>query len=117
WSKMGAQFKDAASKAKSGLVTAIEKIDPAILADIIIKATAIQETANRSLRAKGSAYRIGEITITATIPPQIGFSIERIGDVDEGEPMPEQVVPAEKLAAEAEAEGVIVSLEGEAEPG
>ncbi|HET7676571.1 MAG TPA: hypothetical protein VFK38_01810, partial [Candidatus Limnocylindrales bacterium] len=47
WSKMGAQFKDAASKAKSGLVTAIEKIDPAILADIIIKATAIQETANR----------------------------------------------------------------------
>lgn len=114
-SNLGAQFKEAAGKAKSGLVTAIEKIDPAILADIIIKSTAIQETANRALKAKGSVYRIGEVTITATIPPQIGFAINRIGDVEEEIPPAEEVRDSRELLAEdpTAASEQVVSLDGE----
>ena len=74
--------KAMAGRAKNSLVTAVERIDPRLLADIVIKATALQERTNIALRDKGSAYRIAEITITATIPPQIGFSIARIGDID-----------------------------------
>ena len=73
----------AAGKARQTLVTAIERIDPGLLADVVIKATALQERANAALRAKKSAYRIAEITVTATIPPQIGFSIQRVGDATE----------------------------------
>ena len=72
--------REAAGKARSTLVTAIERIDPGLLADVVIKATALQERANASLRTKDSAYRIAEITVTATIPPQIGFTISRTGD-------------------------------------
>ena len=117
-SNLGAQFKDAASKAKSGLVTAIEKIDPAILADIIIKSTAIQETANRALKAKGSVYRIGEVTITATIPPQIGFTISRIGDVEEELPPESETRDSSELLAEdpTAAQEEVVSLEGDVKP-
>jgi hypothetical protein len=71
-----------AGKARNTLVTAVERIDPALLADIVIKATALQDRTNRALRDKESAYRIAEITITATIPPQIGFTISRIGDIE-----------------------------------
>ena len=74
--------KAMAGRARNSLVTAVERIDPRLLADIVIKATALQEKTNRALRDKGSAYRIAEITITATIPPQIGFSIARIGDIE-----------------------------------
>jgi hypothetical protein len=74
--------KAMAGRAKNSLVTAVERIDPRLLADIVIKATALQERTNLALRDKGSAYRIAEITITATIPPQIGFTISRIGDVE-----------------------------------
>ena len=114
-SQMGSQFRDAAGKAGRGLVTAVEKIDPGILADIIIKATALQEKANRSLMTKRSAYRISEITITATIPPQIGFAIARIGDVDElmsGEARESGDLVESVDTAESE----VVSLEGELEP-
>ncbi len=61
-------------------LVSIERIDPGLLADVVIKATALQERANAALRAKESAYRIDEITVTATIPPQIGFTISRVGD-------------------------------------
>lgn len=81
--QQASQLRDAASKAGKGMVSAVSKIDPAILADIVIRATAIQEKTNRSLKAKRSAYRIAEITITATIPPQIGFSIARVGDIED----------------------------------
>ncbi|HUQ43063.1 MAG TPA: hypothetical protein VM451_01440 [Candidatus Limnocylindria bacterium] len=67
-------------KAKRGFTTALERIDPRILADVVVKATSLQEKANLSLRERGSAYRIGEITIGASIPPSIQFSIERIDD-------------------------------------
>ena len=113
---LGSQLKDAAGQAKKGFVTAVERIDPGILADIIIKATAIQESANGALRERGSVYRIGEITITATIPPQIGFAIERLGDA-EAPPAPEETRASSELVAEAStAEETVVSLDGEVQP-
>ncbi len=78
-----AQMKKAAKRGKTSLSTLVEKIDPGILADLIIKATAAQEKANIALRQRNSPYRIAEINITATIPPQIGFSVQRMGDMDE----------------------------------
>src|SRR5436305_5045617 len=62
----------------------IEKINPGLLADLIIHATAAQEKTNKALRDKGSQYRISEMYLTASIPPQIGFYIARLGDIDEG---------------------------------
>jgi hypothetical protein len=82
WNQLGTQMRGVASKAKGGLASVLDKIDPGMLAEVIVRATALQEGANRHLRDRGSAYRVGEITITATIPPQIGFSIQRIGDLD-----------------------------------
>ena len=116
FSNIGNQLRDAAGQAKKGFVTAVERIDPGVLADIIIKATAIQESANKALRTRGSAYRIGEITITATIPPQIGFAIERIGDIDEPPEPAESRASSEIVAEEPPlAEETVVSLEGETE--
>jgi hypothetical protein len=50
------------------------------LAELIVKATALQERTNDELRAKNSPYRIQEITVTASIPPNIGFTIARLAD-------------------------------------
>ena len=44
--------------ARRGVTTVIEKIDPGTLAELIIKATALQEMTNKALRQKGSPYRI-----------------------------------------------------------
>ena len=76
----GLQAKRAAAYGRKSLTTLIERIDPGVLADLIIKATALQERANASLREKNSRYRISEIAITAAIPPQVNFSITRIDD-------------------------------------
>ena len=111
-SQVGGHVRGAADSAKRGLITAIEKIDPGILADVIIKATAIQEVANRSLRDKGSTYRIGEITITATIPPQIGFSIVRLGD-EPVEEVTEMLSSSELAATMAPGEPEVVALDGD----
>ncbi len=76
----GIHAKRAAAFGRKSLTTLIERIDPGVLADLIIKATALQEKANASLRDKQSPYRISEIVITAAIPPQINFSITRLDD-------------------------------------
>jgi hypothetical protein len=106
------QARDAAGKTKKGIATMVDRIDPGLLADIVIKATALQEKANNSLRAKGSPYRIGEITITATIPPQVGFSIARVGDVEEvltGR----EVDSADLVASQTDGEDeAVISLDG-----
>ena len=75
--------RQAMSKAKRGLSTAIDRIDPAVLADVIIKATALQEKANHALKAKNSPYRISEVSIGAAIPPSITFAISRTDDPGE----------------------------------
>ena len=77
-----ARAQAALKKAKRGFTTVLERIDPRILADVVVKATSLQEKANASLKDRGSAYRIGEITIGASFPPSIQFSIERIDDPD-----------------------------------
>ena len=73
----GVQAKAATEKVKRGLT-------PERLADLIIKATALQERTNTTLREKGSPYRIQEISVTASIPPNIGFTIARMADSEVG---------------------------------
>jgi hypothetical protein len=74
--------QSALKKAKRGFTTALERIDPRILADVVVKATSLQERANLSLLERGSVYRIGEISIGASIPPSIHFAIVRVEDPD-----------------------------------
>jgi hypothetical protein len=81
-----ARAKQSASSAlgaaKRGVSTVVERIDPGTLAELVIKATALQEKANLALKDKGSPYRVQEIIITASIPPGVSFTIGRIGDED-----------------------------------
>ncbi len=104
--------------------TMVERIDPGILAEVVIKATALQERANARLRQKGSIYRIGELQVTASIPPGISFTILRIDDPDDPTTGAELHTSSEILAAEAaeaaesgpvtgDAPPDIVSLDGE----
>jgi hypothetical protein len=81
--RLGKQAREAMGMARRGISTVVERIDPGTLAELIIKATALQEMTNNSLRKKGSPYRISEIAIAASIPPGITFSIGRIDDVTE----------------------------------
>lgn len=66
------------TKSKSVLSGAIDRIDPGMMADLVIKATTLQEKANKSLRDKGSYYRINGIAIKAGIPPDVSFIIGRV---------------------------------------
>jgi hypothetical protein len=75
-----ARARSALKKAKRGFTTALERIDPKILADVVVRATSLQEKANASLKERGSAYRIGQIQIGASFPPSIVFAIERVDD-------------------------------------
>ena len=81
--KLGQQARSALGAARRGVSTVVERIDPGVLADLIIKSTALQEMTNASLREKRSPYRIAEVGITASIPPGITFSISRMDDKDE----------------------------------
>jgi hypothetical protein len=110
-----ARARAALKKAKRGFTTVLERIDPKILADVVVKATSLQEKANASLKERGSAYRIGEITIGASFPPSIQFSIERIDDPDiellDSSTLLEQAAAAAALNPEAASEA-IVGLDG-----
>ena len=112
-----ARARAALKKAKRGFTTALERIDPRILADVVVKATSLQEKANKSLQERGSVYRIGEITIGASIPPSIQFSIERVDDpnnslLDSSTLLAKAANPADPTAP-IEAE-TIVTLDGTA---
>ena len=108
-----ARAQSALRKARKGFSTALERIDPKILADVVIKATSLQERANASLKDRGSVYRIGEIGIGASIPPSITFTIERVDD-----PSKPGLSDSQTLLAQVEAEGgapeTIVTLDGTA---
>jgi hypothetical protein len=100
----GDQARSAGTAAKRGLSNMVDRIDPGMLADIVIKSTALQEKTNAALRKKGSPYRVAEVTITATLPPQIGFSIARVGDIEErltGQEMDSSLLVQDVLADEA----------------
>lgn len=109
--KFGKQAREAVGLARRGVSTVIERIDPGTLAEVIIKATALQEMTNQSLRKKCSPYRIAEIVISASIPPGVSLSIARSQDMDEalpsGEVSSEQLVEALDESGEA-----VVSLDG-----
>ena len=92
--RLSRQARDAVGQARKGMATVIEKIDPGTLADLIIKATALQERTNAALRDKHSPYRISEIVITASIPPGVSFTIARI---DEGEVLAGHAVTSAEL--------------------
>ncbi|MEX1173841.1 MAG: hypothetical protein WEG56_14695 [Chloroflexota bacterium] len=108
----GQGAREAVGAARRGVNTVIERIDPATLADLVIKATALQEMANRSLRAKGSPYRISEITISASIPPGVSFAIGRIDDQEES--IAGEVRSSSELVetGDADAGDLVLSLDG-----
>ena len=110
-----AKVKGSITAAGRGARTMVERIDPGVLASIIIKATALQEKANASLRKKGSMYRIGEIQVTASLPPGISFSIERIGDAEHDGSFGDRLLSSTDLLAEERAavDEAIVSLDTE----
>lgn len=110
----GLQARRTASAARRGMTTLIEKIDPRLLADLIIKSTALQEKTNLALAEKESAYRIGQVEITAAIPPQVSFAIVRIDDVEEritGEGMSSTELVQEAVAEVPEP---VLALDGSA---
>ncbi len=93
------------ARAGAALNAFIERVNPGLLADLIIHATAAQEKTNRALREKGSHYRISEMYLTASIPPQVGFYIARMGDPGEEAaalPAGETPAPVRKKAAPAQ---------------
>lgn len=109
------QARRFAGRARRGLTTIVERIDPGLLADVVIKATALQEKANASLRAKRSPYRISEVVISAAIPPQVSFTIARIDDQEE-EISGEVRESSELVAPAAGEEGAVLALDGSAPP-
>jgi hypothetical protein len=113
---VSASVRELAGHARRGVVTVIERIDPDTLADLIIKATAIQEKANAALARKKAAYRIGDLSITATIPPQIGFSITRIGDVEEAIDDAALLESSQLEERIPTADEAVISLDGETAP-
>lgn len=86
------------ARAGAAINAFIERLNPGLLADLIIHATAAQEKTNKALREKGSHYRISEMYLTASIPPQVGFYIARMGDPELAGELP---APATKAAAPA----------------
>lgn len=102
--------REAVGLARRGVTTVIERIDPSTLAELIVRATALQEMTNRSLRQKGSPYRIAEISISASIPPAVSFAIGRIGD--EPEEVIGQVVSSAELVEKAADGELVLALDG-----
>jgi hypothetical protein len=103
--------REAVGMARRGAATVIEKIDPSTLAELIVRATALQELTNKSLREKGSPYRIAEISISASIPPAVSFAIGRLGDEPEEVVVGEVVSSAELVEQETEGD-LVLALDG-----
>jgi hypothetical protein len=109
--KLSQQTRSALGAARRGVSTVVERIDPGVLADLIIKSTALQEMTNASLREKKSPYRIAEISITASIPPGVSFAISRIDDVTETLTGAE-VSSEELVEALPETDQAVIALDG-----
>lgn len=95
--------------------TLVERIDPGVLAEVVVKATALQEKTNARLRTRGSIYRIGELQVTASIPPGISFVILRVDDVPghgvEGRTSTELLAEEAGASTAGAAESQITSLD------
>jgi hypothetical protein len=108
----GQQAKRGLGVVRKGVSTAIDRIDPNVLADIVIKATALQEKANRSLHQKHSPYRISEISIAASIPPQVNFTISRVDASHEALDGTERESSELIDSGVADTDGPILALDG-----
>ena len=109
----GAGAREAIGMAKRGVTTVIEKIDPGTLAELVIKATALQEMTNKALRQKGSPYRIAEISIAASIPPAVTFAIQRTGEEPEEVATAATVVSSSELVEQiVESGDLVLALDG-----
>jgi hypothetical protein len=108
---MARSAREAMGLARRGVTTVIEKIDPGTLAELIVRATALQELTNKSLRMKGSPYRIAEISISASIPPAVSFSIGRLDDQPE-EIVGDVVSSAELIGQEGGESDLVLALDG-----
>jgi hypothetical protein len=109
--KLGQQARAAMGAARRGVSTVVERIDPGVLADLIIKATALQEMTNNSLREKRSPYRISEVDITASIPPGVTFAISRLDSHEET--ITGATMSSEELVEEQPADGdAVIALDG-----
>jgi hypothetical protein len=109
--KLGKQAREAVGLARRGVSTVVERIDPGTLAEVIIKATALQEMTNAALRKKRSPYRISEVVISASIPPGVSFSIGRSKDMDEDVPSGD-VASAQLVETLADPGESVVTLAG-----
>lgn len=109
--KLSQQTRSALGAARRGVSTVVERIDPGVLADLIIKSTALQEMTNASLRQKKSPYRIAEVSITASIPPGISFAISRLETEEEA--LTGAEVSSEDLVDELPETGqAVIALDG-----
>src|SRR6188472_396826 len=102
--------REALGVARRGMTTVVEKIDPTTLAELIVRATALQEMTNRALRERSSPYRIAEISISASIPPSVSFSIGRIGD--DVEEVVGRLHSSAELVRQADAAELVLALDG-----
>jgi len=102
--------REALGVARRGMTTVVEKIDPTTLAELIVRATALQEMTNRALRERSSPYRIAEISISASIPPSVSFSIGRIGD--DVEEVVGRLHSSAELVQQADAAELVLALDG-----
>lgn len=110
--KLGQQARSALGAARRGVSTVVERIDPSVLADLVIKSTYLQEMTNGALREKKSPYRIAEVVITASIPPGISFSISRMGDADDDLPTGTALSSAELVDDMNDDGEAVISLDG-----
>jgi len=108
--KLGQQARAAMGAARRGVSTVVERIDPGVLADLIVKATALQEMTNTALREKKSPYRISEVGITASIPPGVTFSIARLDSHEET--ITGAVVESEELVDQQPEGEAVIALDG-----
>src|SRR5262245_4316945 len=108
--KLSQQARAAMGAARRGVSTVVERIDPGVLADLIIKSTALQEMTNASLREKKSPYRASEVGITASIPPGVTFAITRMDSHEET--ITGTVVSSEELVDEQVPGEAVISLDG-----
>ena len=109
--RLGLQARSALGAARRGVSTVIERIDPGVLADLIIKATALQEMTNDSLRKKESLYRIQEVVISASIPPGVAFTIGRVDAFEER--VTGELRSSEELVGQIEdGQDAVISLDG-----
>jgi hypothetical protein len=110
--RLSQQARSAMGAARRGVSTVVERIDPSVLADLIIKATALQEMTNTALRDKRSPYRISEVDITASIPPGVTFAIGRLEPDDGGDGRVRRVVRAAGHGQAASGGEAVISLDG-----